>query len=103
MQRWKTIGATEPNAKLRASYGTYVLILAELTPHLAVWKAALEDWNLDDESQVVREWIAEGKVKGRVETRIADILELLRLRFSSHMMGLLKVIVELFERYHGIF
>ena len=29
--------------------------------------------------------------------------ELPRLRFSLRMMGLLKVIVELFERYHGIF
>jgi hypothetical protein len=33
------------------------------------------------ESTVINEWIAEGRLKGRVEARRADLLEVLRARF----------------------
>jgi hypothetical protein len=86
IERWKQIAATEPESRRRADYAGLALVFSELTGGRAVWKRALEGWNMR-ESQQVLEWQAEalkegwqgGLHKGRMDT----LLDVVRYRFGS--------------------
>ena len=83
MERWKELALAEPDSRRRAEYGALALVFAEPAGRRALWKQALEKWNMI-ESQQVLEWMAEGEAKGlregllrasRTRTLLRDLLE----------------------------
>ena len=78
MERWKLVASLEPDPSRRAIYGAIVLVFAELTKVSAQWRSSLEGWNMR-ESTIVAEW----KAEGITETKRADLLRLLELRFGT--------------------
>jgi hypothetical protein len=88
MEQWKRLAEPEADRVRRADYGGLALVFAEAAGRLAVWKNALEGWNMV-ESQQVLEWMAQGEAKGKAEglaegevkDRVSALLRLLELRF----------------------
>src|SRR5262249_38651847 len=80
LEQWKSLAAQEPDHHLRSSFAALALVFAELTGRKSLWSTALEKWNMR-ESQVVKEWKAEGRTEGlkegRVQTKQEDLLRLL--------------------------
>jgi hypothetical protein len=76
LERWKELAVLEPDARHRSDYGGLALVFAEAAGREQPWKEALKEWNMV-ESQVVLEWINQGKASSRVE----DLLRLLQKRF----------------------
>ncbi len=76
IDRWKELALVESDGQRRGEYGGLARVFAEATEHSALWNEALRGWNMRD-SQVVAEWITEGKIEGKV----GDILRLLEKRF----------------------
>ena len=78
--RWKQIAEGEPDGWRRDYYAGMALVFSDLTGCRPVWKRELEGWNVKRSEQVL-EWQAEA----RVETRVEDILKVLRLRFGPDL------------------
>lgn len=60
---WKELALAEPDARKRGDYGGLAVVFAELTGCRTQWKAALQEWNME-QSQQVLEWQAEGEARG---------------------------------------
>jgi hypothetical protein len=78
VRQWKELADGEPDVRRRADYGGLALVFAELAGCHALWKEALEDWNMR-ESQQVMEWQREARQEGRLEM----LLQLLQVQFGS--------------------
>ena len=78
MAEWLRLAALETDARRRGDYGGLAMVLAEAAGRRDVWTQALKGWNVI-QSQQVLEWMAEGKVEGKVES----ILRLLELKFQA--------------------
>jgi hypothetical protein len=78
IQQWLGLASAEPDEHRRGDYGGLAEILADAAGCRPAWKQALKGWNMV-QSQVVLEWIAQGKAEGKAE----DILRLLELRFQT--------------------
>jgi hypothetical protein len=78
--QWKTQATAEPDAARRGDWGGLALVFADAVDTGAVWKQALEGWNVETSQQVL-EWQA----KARIETRAKDIVSVLRLRFGNKL------------------
>jgi hypothetical protein len=63
IRRWKQVAGTEPDGVLRANYAATVTTFAELTGREALWRSALEEWNMR-ESPFMNEVRAEGRAEG---------------------------------------
>lgn len=82
--RWKEVAEQGSDRRLRGYYRSVAWIFAELAGHLVPWRQALEGWDVE-ESQLVQEWIEQGRLiglelsieQGRVETRRDAILRML--------------------------
>lgn len=85
IEEWKRLADAEPQSRWRVDYGALALVFADLANCRQVWRQALEGWNMR-ESQQVLEWQA--------ETRRADLLRLLQLRFKMPVPGDLAAAVE---------
>jgi predicted transposase YdaD len=86
MEQWKQVALTEPDARVRSTLGAFALVFALLADRDALWKQALEDWDMRN-LQVVDYWHNEGRVEGRVEGQLEarrdDLVALLEKRFGS--------------------
>jgi hypothetical protein len=82
IEAWKQLAAAEPESRLRSDYAGLALVFAELTPHRAEWKRALEGWNVR-ESQQVLEWQEQAREEARLQTRRDDLRALLEERFGT--------------------
>ncbi len=78
MARWKELAAAEPDSRKRSDYAALAIVFAEAAGRRAVWKKALEGWNMEQSLQVL-EWMAEGEAKGAMR----DLLRLLELPFGT--------------------
>jgi hypothetical protein len=76
--RWLELAGAEPDGRRRSEYGGLALVFAEAAGCQDAWRQALRGWNVR-ESQVVNEWINEGKAEGKAE----DVLDVLRARFQT--------------------
>ena len=85
METWKQLASAEPDFRWRSDYGALAVVFADLAGRLPEWRQALEGWNMR-ESQQVLEWQA--------ETKRADLLRLLELRFQALVPGELIAAVE---------
>ncbi len=81
MERWKELALAEPDGRRRAEYGALALVFAEAAGRRALWKQALEKWNMI-ESQQVLEWMAEGEAKGQMREARRLLRNLLEDRFG---------------------
>jgi hypothetical protein len=80
IEEWKRLAEQEPDSRLRSEYAGLALVFAELADRTAPWKQVLRGWNVR-QSQQVMEWQEEA----RVETRRADLLCALQLRFRTEV------------------
>jgi hypothetical protein len=93
IERWKDLAGREPDAARRATDGALAVIFAGLAGRQALWRAALEGWNMV-ESTIVAEWIAQGKAEGEVKERRANLMRVLQLRFSDPVVAQVAAIIE---------
>jgi hypothetical protein len=84
MEEWKRLAALEPDSRVRAEYAGLALVFAELAKCRTDWQQALEGWNVL-ESQQVKEWQAAARTEARLETKRADLLQVLRGRFRKEI------------------
>lgn len=89
IEEWKQLALLEPDERRRTQYATLARTLAELTVRQALWKQALEGWNVKT-SQQVQDW--------KAEARQEDLLRLLERRCRTPVSAdLAKVISEMFD------
>ena len=85
---WLELARQEPDPRRRGDYGGLALVFAELADHHAIWKQALEGWNVTESKQVL-EWIGEGEgkgvVKGRIQGAADTLIGLLEERFPPSL------------------
>lgn len=83
---WKRLARQEPDRRSRSDFGALAVVFAELVGTAAVWRQALERWNMRESPQVL-EWQAEARAEGRAEAgreaRIDYIRRALRQRFGA--------------------
>ncbi len=63
---WKRLVLREPNEQKRREYGGLAKVFAGLTKRLQAWSPILEGLNVE-ESEVVMEWLEQGRNQGRKE------------------------------------
>lgn len=79
VERWKELAADRvTNARTRSDMAGIAIVFAELAGCGAVWRRALEGWNMT-ESQIVNEW----QLAGRIATKKEDLLAVLGRRFPG--------------------
>ncbi len=97
IKEWRRVAEAEPDTRLRTQWAGLALVFADLAGRAAEWKKGLEGWNMG-ESQVVNEWRAEGRTEGRatglLEARLADLLHVLEVRFSTAVPSEVKTVIE---------
>ncbi len=81
---WRRQWEAEPDRRRRGDYGALARIFAELTGWKEAWHRALGDWNVE-ESQVVNEWIAQGRSQGLAAARRDMLLRLVRAKFPGQV------------------
>ncbi|HBI46404.1 MAG TPA: hypothetical protein DDY78_26665 [Planctomycetales bacterium] len=88
IEEWKRLAQTEPDDRRRSDYAGLALVFADLAGRRAVWKEALEGWNMKVSQQVL-EWQAEARQEGLMEGEIgqarAKLMRVLEVRFGSSM------------------
>jgi hypothetical protein len=67
-----------------SDYAGLTLVFADLTGCRAVWKEALEGWNVQVSQQVL-EWQDKARQEGETTQAQADLMRILELRFGSPM------------------
>lgn len=83
MARWKeTVVAAVADRRARGDMAGVALIFAELAGRRMAWKRSLEGFDML-ESQVIKEWMAEGEAKGKLEERRRNLLKILCGRFPG--------------------
>jgi hypothetical protein len=84
--QWQALALAEADAERRGDWGGLVLVFADAVGTRAVWKRALEGFNVKTSQQVL-EWQAEaraeGIIEGRAKGKAEDIVGALRLRFGK--------------------
>lgn len=80
--RWLELADKETDPGKRADLGSLVLVFAEVAGCRDAWKEALKEWNMS-ESQVVKEWMREGEVKGEIKGRVETIRTFLETKLGS--------------------
>lgn len=92
IEKWKRLAQAEPDDRRRSDYAGLALVFADLTDCRAVWKEALEGWNMKVSQQVLewqaearQEGLQEGLQKGEIVKAHADLMRILELRFGSPM------------------
>ena len=100
MERWKELAVAEPDGRRRAEYGALALVFAEAAGRRALWRQALEKWNMI-ESQQVLEWMAEGEAKGLAEGlaegQLREARTLLRDLLEDRFAPLPEAVLQLIE------
>jgi hypothetical protein len=93
---WKALAAADPDQRRRGDWAGLALVFAEAAQAHALWKQALEGWNVETSQQVL-EWQAEalqrgltegkakGKAEGKAEAKAEDVISALRLRFGKKL------------------
>ena len=89
IERWKKAAEGETQSRRRSEFGGLAVALSSAAKRYAVWKNALEGWNMY-ESEAVNEWLDEGRVDGHA-TSLLDVLE---TRFGTPPPDLIRVIRE---------
>lgn len=89
MEEWKRLAEAEPESRLRADYAGLALVFADLAGRRNEWRQALEGWNVL-RSQQVLEWQA----AARVDTRRADLRDVLQARFRTPVPADLAAAIE---------
>jgi len=72
LERWQELARAEPDAQHRADYAGLALVFAEAVGRRHLWAAALKGWNMRD-SQVVLEWMEQGKVEGQAKALLHQL------------------------------
>jgi hypothetical protein len=92
IEEWKKLAQAEPDDRRRSDYAGLTLVFADLTGCRAVWKEALEGWNVQVSQQVLewqdkarQEGRQEGWQEGEIAKAQADLMRILELRFGSPM------------------
>jgi len=80
IEEWKRLAGAEPDSRLRSDYGGLALVFAELVGNAALWRRALEGWNVR-QSQQVLEWQEMARKEADIGRLRADLQRALRLRF----------------------
>ena len=81
--RWKEVVAgVVPDRQRRGNLAGIALVFAELAGRRVEWGRGLEGFVMT-ESEVVNEWISQGKAKGKLAERRQNLLKLLAKRFPS--------------------
>jgi hypothetical protein len=82
IEEWKRLAQAEPDDRLRSDYAGLALVFADLARCRAVWKKALEGWNVQVSQQVL-EWQAEARQEGETTQARAKLMRILEFRFGS--------------------
>jgi hypothetical protein len=90
---WKRLAEQEPSDRLRTIYGALGLVFADAAKRAVQWRKALENWNMR-ESQVIMEWIREGKEAGLLEATRDALLTMLEVRFQLQVPADIKLAIE---------
>lgn len=93
IEEWKRVALTEPDVQKRVVYRDLALVFAELTRGLVNWQRALEGWQMQ-ESQYIKRWMNEGRTRGIVEAKQADLLRVLQKRFQGPLPETVRLAVE---------
>jgi len=80
---WKELAEALPDRNRRLNFGAAAGTLAELGGCGAVWRQALEGWNVEEESRWLKELEAKAVAKAKTETKREDLLQVVRLRFPG--------------------
>jgi hypothetical protein len=78
IEEWKRLALTETDEEKRRAYAGLVQVFAELSGCDRAWEKGLEGWNMK-RSRIVLEWQREAAV----ETKRADVLRTLQVRFGG--------------------
>jgi hypothetical protein len=73
IQRWRELAGAEPDSRRRSDYGALALVFAEAADRRALWRQALEGWNVTESKQVL-EWQNQAAVKVS-QTHLRDLLQ----------------------------
>lgn len=79
---WVARASAEPDARRRADLGGLALVFAEAAGCRDAWKNALKEWNMIQSKQV-QEWQDQARAQTRTETRVEDLLGVLRERVGA--------------------
>jgi hypothetical protein len=81
--RWREVVVqVVPDRRTRGNLAGIALVFAELVGRRAAWRRGLEGFEMT-ESQVVNEWISQGKAEGTLEERRRNLLRVLTVRFPG--------------------
>jgi hypothetical protein len=81
--RWREVVVqVVPDRRAWGNLAGIALVFAELVGRRAEWQRGLEGFEMT-ESQVVNEWISQGKAEGNLERQRQNLLELLEGRFPG--------------------
>jgi len=89
---WKALATAEADAERRGDWGGLVLVFADAVGTRALWKRALEGWNVETSQQVL-EWQAEALARGKMQGKAEDVVSALRLRFGKKLTKKLQLTV----------
>jgi len=83
--RWKEVVLAKVSDKrMRGNLAGIALVFAELAGRVPAWKRGLEGFEMT-ESQVVNEWISQGKTEGKLEERRQNLLLVLQGKFPGQV------------------
>lgn len=82
IDEWKRLAAQEPASRKRADYGGLALVFAMPAGRAAVWRRALEGWNMQ-ECEIVSEWQEQARAEEAIARTRANLLRALQLRFQT--------------------
>jgi hypothetical protein len=81
--RWREVVLqVVPDRRTRGNLAGIALVFAELVGRRPAWRRGLEGFEMT-ESQVVNEWISQGKAEGNLERQRQNLLELLEGHFPG--------------------
>jgi hypothetical protein len=93
IERWKQLGATDPEAANRAFYRDAALVFAELIKEQVIWLQALEGWEMS-ESQYIKKFEMRGEERGELRARRSDLLKTVQLRLQDPVPEPIRLAVE---------
>jgi hypothetical protein len=81
--RWRELVTTlVPDARMQGNLVGIALVFADLAGRVPEWKRGLEGFQMT-ESQVVNEWISQGKLAGELKASREILLHILQRKFPG--------------------
>jgi hypothetical protein len=93
IERWKRLGATDPEAVNRAFYRDAALVFAELIKEQILWSQALEGWEMS-ESQYIKQFELRGEERGELRGRRLALLRAVELRLKDPVPEPIRLAIE---------